>query len=86
MGLPCPPVLVLACIAEMMNYTTPLDGAYARFLPDELVGRADEITTIGAAAYAAAGLGAQLVRARTRASLRARGLGAPHEPTDASTR
>ncbi len=72
-GLPCPPVLILYSIAEMMTTTTPLD-APARFVPPELDGRVGDITTLGAAGYAIAGAAAQLFRARSRTRLRAIGL------------
>jgi hypothetical protein len=74
-GLPCPGVPILLAIAELMRSTTPLPGVEAYFLPPEFepVARSNVLPT-AAVAYAAAGLLAQLARARTRGKLREIGL------------
>ncbi|MCC7387290.1 MAG: hypothetical protein IT431_00835 [Phycisphaerales bacterium] len=71
-GLPCPPVLLIFALGEMMQSAETLPGIRGEFLPPELAGVAGPASVAGAVGYGVAGVLAQIARARRRSRLRAR--------------
>lgn len=69
-GLPCPPVLLVFAIGQMLETTTPLSGASPDYLPEPMAAYAASITLVGGVGYALAALLAQGVRHRSWRSLR----------------
>ena len=62
-GLPCPPVLLVFALGQMLETTAPLAGADPDYLPSELVDSAGAITLVGAVGYMVAAGIAQGARA-----------------------